>query len=121
MSKSPGGGVQAEPERKVEAAPPARPESQADGPAPRRLSYAEQKEREKMLRKARKKVEDAEAAVGNLEKEIADIEARIASGDLGDNDIYSLHQQRTREMENALSLWELASQELDELTARFAR
>lgn len=121
LSKSPGGGVQAEPERKVEAAPPARPESQADGPAPRRLSYAEQKEREKMLRKARKKVEDAEAAVGNLEKEIADIEARIASGDLGDNDIYSLHQQRTREMENALSLWELASQELDELTARFAR
>lgn len=121
LSKSPGGGVQAEPERKVEAAPAARPESQADGPAPRRLSYAEQKEREKMLRKARKKVEDAEAAVGNLEKEIADIEARIASGDLGDNDIYSLHQQRTREMENALSLWELASQELDELTARFAR
>ena len=121
LSKSPGGGVQAEPERKVEAAPAARPESQAYGPAPRRLSYAEQKEREKMLRKARKKVEDAEAAVGNLEKEIADIEARIASGDLGDNDIYSLHQQRTREMENALSLWELASQELDELTARFAR
>ena len=74
-----------------------------------------------MLRKARKKVEDAEAAVGNIEKEIADIEARIASGDLGDNDIYSLHQQRTREMENALSLWELASQELDELNARFAR
>lgn len=121
LSKSPGGGVQAEPERKVEAAPAGRPETQADGPAPRRLSYAEQKEREKMLRKARKKVEDAEAAVGNLEKEIADIEARIASGDLGDNDIYSLHQQRTREMENALSLWELASQELDELTARFAR
>ena len=121
LSKSPGGGVQAEPERKVEAAPAARPETQADGPAPRRLSYAEQKEREKMLRKARKKVEDAEAAVGNIEKEIADIEARIASGDLGDNDIYSLHQQRTREMENALSLWELASQELDELNARFAR
>ena len=121
LSKSPGGGVQAEPERKVEAAPAGRPATQADGPAPRRLSYAEQKEREKMLRKARKKVEDAEAAVGNLEKEIADIEARIASGDLGDNDIYSLHQQRTREMENALSLWELASQELDELTARFAR
>lgn len=121
LSKSPGGGVQAEPERKVEAAPAGRPATQADGPALRRLSYAEQKEREKMLRKARKKVEDAEAAVGNLEKEIADIEARIASGDLGDNDIYSLHQQRTREMENALSLWELASQELDELTARFAR
>lgn len=121
LSKSPDGGVQAEPERKVEAAPAGRPATQADGPAPRRLSYAEQKEREKMLRKARKKVEDAEAAVGNLEKEIADIEARIASGDLGDNDIYSLHQQRTREMENALSLWELASQELDELTARFAR
>ncbi|MDO5332553.1 MAG: ABC-F family ATP-binding cassette domain-containing protein [bacterium] len=121
LSKSPGGGGQAAPERKVEAAPAGRPETQADGPAPRRLSYAEQKEREKMLRKARKKVEDAEAAVGNLEKEIADIEARIASGDFGDNDIYSLHQQRTREMENALSLWELASQELDELTARFAR
>ncbi len=93
------------------------PAKQPDAPQPR-LTYAEQREREKMLRRATKKVEEAEAKVSQAEQEIADIEARIAAGETA-GDIFTLHQAKTREMETAMSLWELASQELDELKARF--
>ncbi len=93
------------------------PAKQPDAPQPR-LTYAEQREREKMLRRATKKVEEAEAKVSQAEQEIADIEARIAAGETV-GDIFTLHQAKTREMETAMSLWELASQELDELKARF--
>ena len=46
-----------------------------------KLSYAEQREREKMLRKASKKIEEAEKRIADIEKEIADIETRIANGE----------------------------------------
>jgi ATP-binding cassette subfamily F protein 3 len=89
-------------------------------PQPARLSYTEQRERDKMLRKAAKKVEEAEAKIEQTEHEIADIEARIAAGEV-EGDIFTQHQAKTRELETAMSLWELASQELDDLKARFAR
>ena len=76
-----------------------------------RLTYAEQRERDKMVRRAAKKVQEAE-------DNIARIEAEIADGDI-DNEIFTLHNSRTRELETAMSLWELASQELDELKSRF--
>lgn len=84
----------------------------------KRLSYAEQREREKMLRKASKKVEEAEAAIAAIEMDISEIEAQIAAGKT-DGDIFTTHQNRTRDLENAMSLWELASQELDEMKAKF--
>ena len=84
----------------------------------RRLSYAEQREREKMLRKASKKVEEAEASIATIEMDISEIEAQIAAGKT-DVDIFTAHQNRTRDLENAMSLWELASQELDEMKAKF--
>lgn len=87
-------------------------------PAKPKLTYAEQKEREKMLRKAARKVEQAEADIAAIEADIADIEARISAGDT-QGDIFNDHQKRTRDLENAMSVWELASQELDELKSRF--
>jgi ATP-binding cassette subfamily F protein 3 len=89
-------------------------------PQPARLSYTEQRERDKMLRKAAKKVEEAEAKIEQTEHEIADIEARIAAGEV-EGDIFTQHQAKNRELETAMSLWELASQEHDDLKARFAR
>ncbi len=83
-----------------------------------RLTYAEQRERDKMVRRAAKKVQEAEDNIAHIEAEIADIEAKIAAGDI-DNEIFTLHNSRTRELETAMSLWELASQELDELKSRF--
>ena len=81
-----------------------------------RLSYAEQRERDKMVKRARKKVEEAEARVESLEQTVRDIEAALAAGEASDPDIYSRHQQATKELENAMSLWELASMELEELS-----
>ena len=80
----------------------------------RALSYAEQREREKMLRRARKAVEKAEADVERLETEQGDIEARIAAG-AADPDTLAAYDKATRDLENAMSVWELAQQELESL------
>lgn len=85
-----------------------------------RLTYAEQRERDKMLRRAAKKVEEAEAQIAVIEEDIAAIEAKIGAGDI-ENDIFTLHSTRNRDLETAMSLWELASQELDELKERFQK
>lgn len=83
----------------------------------RKLSYAEQREHEKLVRKARKKVEESEAEISRLEQEIADIEAVIAAGN-PPADIYDRHAATTKQLENAMSLWELASMELDEISGQ---
>ncbi len=89
----------------------------ADTPAPK-LSYAEQRERDKALRRAAKKVEEAEANVAAREKAVADVEAEIAGGCV-DPEIFTRHADATKELENAMSLWELAQMELDELKERY--
>ena len=79
---------------------------------PRKMSYAEQREHDKLVRKARKKVEEAEAEVGRLEQEVSDIEAIISAGN-PPADIYERHADATKQLENAMSLWELASLEFE--------
>ena len=83
-------------------------------PASGRQSYAEQREHEKLVRKARKRVEEAEAKVAECEKEVADVEAIIAAGD-PPADIYDRHAAATKALENAMSLWELATMDLEEI------
>ncbi len=88
-------------------------------PAPaRKLSYAEQREREKTIKRAEKKVSEAESRISEIEAEIADIEKRIADGDVTP-DIYDQHASRNKALENAMSVWELASMELDEIKNRW--
>lgn len=84
----------------------------------RKLTYAEQRERDRMLRRAAKKVAEAEGAVSEAESALAGIEAKIAAGNV-ENDIFNQHQAAARRVETAMSLWELACQELDELKASF--
>lgn len=104
----------------AQTAQPAPVESsvEANKPEQRKLTYAEQRERDKMLRRAAKKVAEAEGAVSEAESALADIEAKIAAGNV-ENDIFNQHQVATRRVETAMSLWELACQELDELKASF--
>lgn len=82
----------------------------------RKLSYAEQKERDKVLKRARKKVEEAEAEVSRLEGVVAAIEAELATGS-SDPDIYERHATAMKQLENAMSMWELASMEAEELNS----
>ena len=84
-------------------------------PAKPRLSYQEQRERDKAIRRARKKVEDAEAEVTRLEAVKAAIEARFASGEASD-ELYTQHACAQKDLENAMSLWELATMDLEAMT-----
>ncbi len=78
----------------------------------RRISYAEQREKQKQLKRLQKKVEEAEAEISRIEGEIAEIEQKLAAGDTNP-ELYTLHAQRTKQLENAMSLWELASMDVD--------
>ncbi len=99
--------------------PAAAPKPQAaPQPAAPKLSYAEQREREKAVKRAAKRVEDAETQIAELEARIAAIEAEIAAGNTPP-DIYDRHAAATKELENAMSLWELAGMELEELKSRY--
>ena len=78
-----------------------------------KLSYAEQKEKEKLIRKAEKEVAKYEAEISNIENRIADIEATLASGETVDPSVYSEHAELQNSLENAMSQWELACEELE--------
>ncbi|MDE6468243.1 MAG: ABC transporter ATP-binding protein, partial [Muribaculaceae bacterium] len=86
--------------------------------APTKLSYAEQRERDKAVKRAAKKVEEAEAEVSRREQALADIENRISQGE-STPEIFEAHAAATKEIENAMSLWELAQNDLDELKSRY--
>ena len=79
-----------------------------------KLSYAEKKERERLFRKAEKKLAEAEKVVESLEIELSDIEAKLASG-TNDNDPFLRHGDVKKKLENAMSEWELAGMELEYL------
>lgn len=98
------------------AKPTAEPQPKA---SPARLSYAEQRERDKAIKRASKKVEEAETDVSRRESELADIEAKIAAGDVSP-EIFTAHADATKAVENAMSVWELSQIELDELKERYA-
>ena len=91
---------------------PAQNASEADNKP--RISYAEQRERDKIVKRAERKVKDAEADIAAIEEEIASLEARFASGDVDENS-YTAHADLQKKLENAMSLWELATIEYDEL------
>lgn len=113
----------AKPEKAAAAATtaPAEKKKEADAPAPaQKVSYAEAREREKNLRRARKKVEDAEAAVSAAEQAVKDVEGRIAAGEV-DPEVFTLHADANKALENAMSVWELAQMEFDELSEKYAQ
>ncbi len=83
-------------------------------PTSPRLSYAEQKERDRLVRRARKKVEEAEAEVTRLEEKVKEIENRISNGET-DAELFTEHAAATRALENTMSVWELAVMESESL------
>ncbi len=99
------------------AGKPAKAETPA--PAPRKLSYEEKKERDRAVNRAEKKVKDAEAEIAAIEAEIAALEAELASGNPQSPDVYDRHAALGKKLDNAMSLWELASMELDGLKERY--
>ena len=108
--------------RELERTKPSVPDSPRESAAkpPQKINYAEQREREKMVKRAAKKVQDAENEITRLESEVADLEAQLAAGNV-EGDILDRYSKTKRDLDNAMSVWELASQEHDDLATRFTR
>lgn len=85
-----------------------------DAKAGRKLSYAEQKERARMISRAEKAVKAAEQEVETKEKELADAEAALAVGDSSPQTL-ERYDKAKRGLETAMAYWEKATMDLEEL------
>ncbi len=79
-----------------------------------KLSYAEQKAREKVVKKAEKKVKEAEAEITRLENLQKEIEDKRAAGDTSQETL-DADAKAQKDLENGMSVWELATMELEDL------
>lgn len=77
-----------------------------------KLSYAEQKEREKLIKRVKKAVVEAEAEISQIELQIEELENKIATGEYT-QDIFDEHAKMQKQLEEAMTQWELASIELE--------
>ncbi len=80
----------------------------------KKLSYAEQKAQEKIIKKAEKKVKDAEEEIARLETLQKEIEDKISAGDTS-HETLDAYAKAQKDLENGMSIWELATMELEEL------
>ena len=83
-------------------------------PEKTKLSYAEQRERDKAIRRAEKKIKDDEARISELEAAVKLIEKKISEGN-SQPEIFAQHAEATKNLENAMSVWELDSLELEDI------
>lgn len=109
LTKSPTAG-----EQKKDKAVPTQAAAPEEAPTPRR-SYAEQREHEKMIKRARKRVEEAEAEISRLEAAVKAVEAEMTTGAYTD-ELAARHADTQKQLDNAMSVWEMAQMELDELS-----
>ncbi|MDE6423893.1 MAG: ABC transporter ATP-binding protein, partial [Muribaculaceae bacterium] len=82
----------------------------------RQLSYAEQKEQEKLIRKAEKAVKIAEEKIAELENTQSELEDRLATGDASSETLASYSEVKTQ-LDVAMEEWENAQRDYDELIA----
>ena len=81
-----------------------------------KLSYGEQKEFARRLRKAEKVVTDIESEIAGLEKRIAEVEEKLATPDgAADTSLYELHGQLKKQLDDVMWKWSEASEVLDKL------
>lgn len=81
-----------------------------------KLSYGEQKEFARRLRKAEKVVADIESEIAGLEKRIAEVEEKLATPDgAADISLYELHGQLKKQLDDVMWKWSEASEVLDKL------
>ncbi|MCH5335521.1 MAG: ABC-F family ATP-binding cassette domain-containing protein [Alistipes sp.] len=78
-----------------------------------KLSYEQKKEQEKLLRKLRKNVETIEAELADIERRIADFDAKFASGAAYDADDYAAYDALKKQYDHQMHEWEKACYELE--------
>lgn len=84
----------------------------------RQLTYAEQKERARMISKAEKNVSNAENKISEIEVKQKELEEKISAGDAS-SETLDAYSAVGKELENAMSVWELAQMELEELKEKY--
>lgn len=116
LSKSPTMSRQSEKQTDEKSTVKAAPEgSDAPATAGSKMSYAQQKERDKMIRKAQKRVSDCENLISELEGKISELEQKMSTGEYNE-ELFAEHTAMQKKLENAMSEWELASMELDSIS-----
>jgi len=78
-----------------------------------KLSYEQKKEQEKLLRKLRKNVEQIEAELANVEKQIADYEACFAVATEYNAEDYKAYDELKSRYDHLMHEWEKASYEVE--------
>jgi len=78
------------------------------------LSYAEQKERDKQIRKAEKAVKTAEEKIASLEEKQAMLESKLSAGDAS-AEILNDYSKVSKDLESAMTEWEEAQEALDSI------
>ena len=81
-----------------------------------KLSYEEQKEWNKKVKKAEKRVAECEQAIEETEQAIAILEAKMATPEgASDTSLYEKHGKLKSQLDQIMTEWEEASEELEEL------
>ena len=84
-----------------------------DTPTAGKMTYEQKKEQEKLLRKLRKAVESVEQELAEVEKEIADYDARFATATEYNADDYAKYDALKQRYDTLMHEWEKASYELE--------
>ena len=81
-----------------------------------RLSYEEQKEQNKLRKRAEKAVKDCEQLIEKIEAEIASVEEKMATPEgASDMKLIGQYTELKKQLDTAVENWETASLELEEL------
>ena len=87
-----------------------------------KMRYLEKKETERVYRRLRRQAEESEAEITLLEKEIAEMNARLASGDsavVSDPAFYSSYEEKKKNLDVLMQRWETAHNELETFTSDY--
>ncbi len=81
-----------------------------------KLSYLEQKEHEREVRRAEKRVKQLEQLIADTEQQIARLEQQLEQGDTADASIFTRHAALNATLQETMTQWEEACEQLETLS-----
>ena len=82
-----------------------------------KLSYEQQKERAKLVKKAERRVKDAELEIERIESLIAEVEGKLATPEGATSmPLFEQHASLKKQLDKVVEEWELAMEEMEQLT-----
>ena len=82
-----------------------------------KLSYEQQKERAKLVKKVERRVKDAELEIERIESLIAEVEGKLATPEGATSmPLFEQHASLKKQLDKVVEEWELAMEEMEQLT-----